>query len=189
VKSVDSKQKLDRKMIKSGLVALDYRREPKAVKTFDAKIIVYRTHHTTIKLSYEPILHVNSLRTATKLIQIMDKDRVYLRKSVDKSTVPKVEQSEPQAASAVGDSTGPAKQNIPGLEGRAGRRLRNKQNRKARAKAIAADMSDMSLLRLGDRATVRLTFKFVPGFVCVGDKVLLTESDVRMTGEIVNIVE
>ncbi len=263
IKSTDAKKKLDRKMIKKGHVLLDIGHEPKATRTFDAKIIVYRTHHTTIRLRYEPVLHVNALRTATKLIKIVEKDNVQLTKfqggtndgktvdtiagKVDDTIAGKTvdtitaktggtiagktgvttagKTDGTVAANTVDTITGKVESanagnardtnagNARGTNARTShikaasttnknnssdvqtaqstnpKRARQRRRRRERAEELAADKTDMNILRLGDRAVVRLAFKYSPCFLCVGDRILLTESDVRMTGEIINIVD
>jgi GTPase len=126
---------------------------PQAIKTFDAEIIVYRTHSTTIRVRYEPVLHVHSLRTTTQLIEILTKEHVELKRSADGNS------SSLSSSSSENNSD------------------------------CASDSANLTVLSLGDRATVRLRFKYKPQCVSVGDKILLTEGSVRMTGVITNLVE
>jgi len=66
-------KKIDRKMIRKGTVIISPKSEQLAVKTFNAKIDVMRTHSTTIKKGYEPLLCINSIRQTVQIIEIKDK--------------------------------------------------------------------------------------------------------------------
>jgi GTPase len=73
--------KLDRRKIRRGMVILSDKKMCKSVTSFTAEIIVYRTHHTTIRIGYESVIHINSLRTTVKLAKIIEKKKIKLRKS------------------------------------------------------------------------------------------------------------
>lgn len=190
LKPVDAKKKLERKMVKKGMVVVS-EKTPKAVKTFDARIIVYRTHSTTIRVCYEPVLHVRSLRTATQLIGILDKERVELKTSVEDKTSALSCSSSGCSSSSSSVSSCP-KQEASSANSKQTTNPPPKKSRRSRHNKPSAETSDpanLTVLSLGDRATVRLRFKYKPNCVSVGDKILLTESSVRMSGEIVELVE
>ena len=65
-------KKIDTK-IKRGNVIISSNHEKLIVKTFSAKITVLRTHSTTIRKNYEPILSAYSIRQVVKIVEIKDK--------------------------------------------------------------------------------------------------------------------
>lgn len=62
---------IDKKYIRKGQVCLSPNISPKSYNKFTAKIHIIKTHSTTIKLGFEPIVHVNSIRQPIKLIKII----------------------------------------------------------------------------------------------------------------------
>ena len=66
-------KKLIRKNIRKGQVLLGESTPKNSVLEFDADISVLKSHSTTIKVGYEPILHVSTIRQAAKIIQINNK--------------------------------------------------------------------------------------------------------------------
>lgn len=107
------------------------------INEFTAEITVYRTHHTTIRVGYETMIHVNAVRATTKLLEIISKKKINLKKSVEK---------------------------------------------------LPSEGSSDDVLSLGDRAVVRLKFAHKPCYINVGDRILLAESTVKMTGRILSIL-
>lgn len=66
-------KKIDKNIIKRGNVLISNNHEKLVVWEFTAEISVLRTHSTTIKVGYEPILHAYAIRTVVKIIEIKDK--------------------------------------------------------------------------------------------------------------------
>lgn len=66
-------KKLDRKIIKKGLVLISAKSEQIKTSTFTANINVVRSHSTSIKIGYEPLLCSNAIRQTCKIIEIKDK--------------------------------------------------------------------------------------------------------------------
>lgn len=66
-------KKLIKKNIRKGQVLLGESTPKNSVLEFDADISVLKSHSTTIKVGYEPILHVSTIRQAAKIIQINNK--------------------------------------------------------------------------------------------------------------------
>lgn len=60
--------------IPPGKVILGYYDRPFQVQTFDAEITVLKSHSTSIKVGYQPVLHVSSIRQTTKIISIYNKE-------------------------------------------------------------------------------------------------------------------
>jgi GTPase len=110
------------------------------VEHFSAEVIVYRTHHTTIRVGYETMVHVNSVRAVAKLVEIKEKKKVKLRKSSEAAML----------------------------------------------KAAEAE-DNVKSLSLGDRAIIRLQFKQRPRYISIGDRVLLAETKIKMTGRVTEI--
>jgi elongation factor 1-alpha len=75
--------RISREEVSTGMVILEDTNACTVCSSFSAEVIVFRTHHTTIRIGYETVLHINSLRTTVKLIGIRDKRRVRLKKSVE----------------------------------------------------------------------------------------------------------
>ena len=48
----------------------------KAIKKFNAEIIILKSHHTTIRKNYQPILHVNNITQAAKIINIKNNFKI-----------------------------------------------------------------------------------------------------------------
>jgi GTPase len=132
--------KIERNQISKGMVLVSTKEQCVKAEYFSAEVIVYRTHHTTIRVGYETMVHVNSVRAVAKLIEIKEKKKVKLRKSTET----------------------------------------------AMQKAAEAE-DNVSSLSLGDRAVIRLQFKQRPRFLSIGDRVLLAESRIKMTGRVAEI--
>ena len=87
-------KKIDRKMIHRGNVIISKGSPEISVSEFDAEITVLKSHSTTIKLGYEPIIHTCTMRQSAKLISIKDKvngrnvdnDNDYILRTGDKAT-------------------------------------------------------------------------------------------------------
>jgi GTPase len=76
--------KVDRSSIEKGMVLLDKNASLVSVRMFKAEVIVFKTHHTTIKIGYNTIMNINSLRTAVELVDVVSKTKVSLKKSIEK---------------------------------------------------------------------------------------------------------
>ena len=131
--------KVERKMVSKGMVLVSTKEQCLKVEYFTAEVVVYRTHHTTIRVGYETMVHVNSVRSTAKLIEIKEKKKVNLKKSTE---IPK----------------------FVGTE------------------------DDITSLSLGDRAIIKLQFKNRSQYISVGDRILLAETLIKMTGKIIEIV-
>ena len=66
-------KKINKNILRRGLVLVSDDEDKISVKRFDAQISVLRSHSTTIKVGYQPVLHVNSIRQAAKICEINDK--------------------------------------------------------------------------------------------------------------------
>ena len=74
-------KKLDKKLIRKGIVLLSSVSQQLSVRIFTAKIDVLKTHATTIKIGYEPLFCCNSIRQTARIIEIIEKKN--LRNSED----------------------------------------------------------------------------------------------------------
>lgn len=72
-------KKIDRSIIRRGHVIISSSSDKIAVTNFTATITVLKSHSTTIKPGYEPVVHFGSMRQSAKLIEI--KNKVNARKS------------------------------------------------------------------------------------------------------------
>jgi GTPase len=68
-----SLKKLDRSLIKKGNVIISKNVEPLTVRHFTADIRIMKAHSTTIKIGYEPVIHVNNIRQTAKITHITNK--------------------------------------------------------------------------------------------------------------------
>ena len=66
-------KKIDKKIVRKGIVLISQKSEQISISTFCAKINVMRSHATTIKVGYEPLLCINSIRQTVQIIEIKDK--------------------------------------------------------------------------------------------------------------------
>lgn len=130
--------KVERKQITSGMVLVSTKEQCIAVKRFTAEVVVYRTHATTIRVGYETMVHANSIRSVAKLIQIREKKKIKLKKSVESLDVSDTE-------------------------------------------------DDNTSLSLGDRAIIKLEFRHKPHYLSVGDRILLSETHIKMCGKILEL--
>lgn len=73
--------KIDQSIVSRGMVLIEDKKLCIAVYEFYADVYVYRTHSTTIRLGYESVVHINSIRASVKLISIKDKRKINLKKS------------------------------------------------------------------------------------------------------------
>jgi GTPase len=58
--------------ILNGMVLIKANSEPFSCSEFLAEIEIFASHSTTIKIGYEPIIHIHNIKQAAKLIEIMD---------------------------------------------------------------------------------------------------------------------
>jgi GTPase len=121
-------KKIDRKIIRKGIVIISPKSEQLAVKTFNAKIDVMRTHATTIKKGYEPLLCINSIRQTVQILEIKDKQ--------------------------------------------------NSRN----------VIKDDNVLRTNDSANVKLKFKYRPEYLKSGSRFIMCEGNLKIVGEVKEIV-
>ena len=66
-------KKIDKKIVRKGIVLISPKSEQISVSTFYAKINVMRSHATTIKVGYEPLLCINSIRQTVQILEIKEK--------------------------------------------------------------------------------------------------------------------
>jgi GTPase len=66
-------KKIDRKTIHRGNVVISKNSNPISVKEFEADITVLKSHSTTIKIGYEPVIHLGTMRQSAKVISISNK--------------------------------------------------------------------------------------------------------------------
>jgi len=116
--------------IRRGHVIISPVDKPVHVEEFDAEIVVLKSHSTTIKPGYEPVVHTGSIRQTARIISITNK----------------------QCA-------------------------RNQTD------------TDETVLRTGDRATVRFKFCYKPEYVRKGSRLLLAEGRVKIIGKIIGVTE
>jgi GTPase len=89
-------KKIERDSIRRGNVIISKGSPEIMVKEFDADITVLKSHSTTIKFGYEPVIHVCTMRQTAKLISItnkingrsvsVDDDNDYILRTGDKAT-------------------------------------------------------------------------------------------------------
>jgi GTPase len=61
---------IQRKIIRKGMVVIGDTTEKKLVKEFWAKINILQSHSTTIKIGYEPYIHIAQVRQIAKILKI-----------------------------------------------------------------------------------------------------------------------
>jgi len=130
--------KVERNAVSRGIVLLSDNVPRRVVNEFTAEITVYRTHHTTIRVGYETMIHINTLRVTAKLLEIINKKKIKLKKS---------------------------------------------------SESLPIEESADDVLSLGDRAIIRMKFSHKSCYINVGDRILLAETQVKMTGKILTISE
>ena len=122
-------KKPDDLMVRKGQVVISPIDRTIQVNEFTADITVLKTHSTTIKLGYQPVVHTCSIRQTAQLMEITKKQC-----------------------------------------------------------ARGQDGSD-SVLRTGDRATIRFRFCYKPEFVRKGFRILMAEGRVKLLGKITEVSE
>jgi GTPase len=65
--------KIDRKMVRRGAVIISPNNNPILCKRFKAEINILRTHSTTIKPGYQPVMHCCAIRQSTTIKKIISK--------------------------------------------------------------------------------------------------------------------
>ena len=63
-------KKIPRSFIKKGMVVISENIKNKNIWTFSADIHIINGHYTTIKMNYQPYLHINNVRQTAKIINI-----------------------------------------------------------------------------------------------------------------------
>jgi len=66
-------QKVERTRIRRGLVLISENSPKITVTQFEAEVSVLKSHSTTIKVGYEPVLHTCSVRQTAKIVDIFEK--------------------------------------------------------------------------------------------------------------------
>lgn len=66
-------QKVDRKTIRKGHVLLSPQSKQISSMEFEAEVSVMKSHSTTIKVGYEPVVHTCSIKQSAKIVDIWDK--------------------------------------------------------------------------------------------------------------------
>lgn len=122
-------KKIDRKNIRRGNVLVSIDGNAIVGKEFFVDVIVMRSHSTTIKVGYEPIVHVGNVRQSAKIISITNKI----------------------------------------------------SSRKTKKDTYDND----SILRTGDRATVKFMFLKEPEYIKSGQRILFCEGTTKATGVVV----
>ena len=122
-------KKPDDLMVRKGQVVISPIDRTIQVNEFTADITVLKTHSTTIKLGYQPVVHTCSIRQTAQIMEITKKQC-----------------------------------------------------------ARGQDGSD-SVLRTGDRATIRFRFCYKPEFVRKGFRILMAEGRVKLLGKITEVSE
>ncbi len=74
-------KKADKNNIKRGNVIICNKNDKLMVKKFVAEISILRTHSTTVRVGYEPVLNAYSIRQVSKIVEILEKQN--LRKCED----------------------------------------------------------------------------------------------------------
>ena len=120
-------RKANKKNLRKGNVLISLNSDKLCVKEFEANITVLKTHSTTIKKGYEPIVHISSIRQSAKIINIENK-------------------------------------------------------------VSSKNTDNDSILRTGDKATVRFQFRYRSEYIKPGNKILLAEGKVKIIGTITKIV-
>ena len=63
-------KKFPRKNIKKGMVIVSSKSQTQIYRTFKANIHILKSHHTTIRKNYQPVLHINHIRQSAQIIDI-----------------------------------------------------------------------------------------------------------------------
>jgi GTPase len=66
-------QKTDRKTVRRGHALLSPDAPQLAIRVFEAEVSVLKSHSTTIKIGYEPVVHTCSVRQTAKILNITEK--------------------------------------------------------------------------------------------------------------------
>lgn len=74
---------VERRLLRRGHVVLCSKAKKVSVSTFTAAISVLKSHSTTIKVGYEPVLHVCSIRQSCKITNITEKKSYRTSSSAD----------------------------------------------------------------------------------------------------------
>lgn len=77
-------KKISRKDIYKGMVILSSNEHTKVYKKFRADVHILKSHHTSIRINYQPLLHINNIRQSAKIIEISDKN---ILRTGDRSSV------------------------------------------------------------------------------------------------------
>ena len=68
-------KRLDKSVrIRRGMVILSNDKESVSCREFTAELYIIKSHSTTIKKGYQPILHMNNIRQAVEIVHIEDKE-------------------------------------------------------------------------------------------------------------------
>lgn len=70
--------RIDRNLVKKGMVVLSKDNYPRSIRKFRASVLVLKSHHTTIKKGYEPVIHIGSVKQTAKIVDI-EKNKEVLR--------------------------------------------------------------------------------------------------------------
>jgi len=62
-------KRINKNLIKKGMVLVSDQNKI-SVRTFWANVIILKSHSTTIRLNYQPMLHINNIRQCAKIVEI-----------------------------------------------------------------------------------------------------------------------
>jgi GTPase len=68
-------KKINKKLIIKGMVLVSNENKL-AVRTFWANVVILKSHSTTIRLNYQPMMHINNIRQCAKIIEIANDKNV-----------------------------------------------------------------------------------------------------------------
>ena len=67
--------KINKKIIKKGMVLVSSENKL-SIKSFWANVVILKSHSTSIRLNYQPMLHINNIRQCAKIVEIDNSNKI-----------------------------------------------------------------------------------------------------------------
>ena len=88
---------IDRHQVRRGMVLIDGKEaEPKGIVEFEAEIEIFGRHSTSVRMGYEPVIHISNIKQAAKIIEIRDISRKVIVMKKKKETERPVPENDEQ---------------------------------------------------------------------------------------------
>ena len=167
-----------RNQIKKGMMLIDGNEtNPKGILEFEAEIEIFGRNSTSVRIGYEPVIHISNIKQAARIVKIYD----VIRKIAPK-VIPKKSSSSSSSSSSISSTSKDEEKDLNG----------DLTQTKTKTKTEIIPENDVygnPTLRSGDKARVKFQFCFNPVYFDVNSKILFREGQTRGVGIVEKIID